>query len=426
MTDCLWHATATEPPVSAPPLQGDTNADVVVVGAGLLGLSAALHLAEAGASVVVLDAGAPGDGASGRSGGQVVPGAKLDPDEAIAAFGPDLGARFVRVVGNAADELFALVRKHGIACDPVQTGWIQPAYNMRGLGLAQRRVNTWARWGAPVDLLDRKEVEQLTGSPVYCGGWLDRRGGTIHPLSYTRGLARAATAAGAQLHGGTQASGIVRADGGWRIQTASGCVRASSVILATNAYTGTLWPGLRRSIVPVFSMQVATSPLSDNLRATILPGHQSASDTRRLLFYFRTDRFGRLLMGGRGPFTDTPQEAHAARLHAAVREIYPQLGGVSYQYRWAGRIAMTQDHLPHLHELAPGLHAALGCNGRGVALGTVLGRILAQRVGGTPAEALDFPVVPLRPLPFHTLSPIAARASIMGMRLMDLWEGRAA
>ena len=426
MTACLWDATAAEPAVPAPPLAGDARADVAVVGAGLVGLSAALHLAGQGASVTVLDAGEPGSGASGRSGGQVIPGAKLDPDEAIAAFGPDAGGRFIRLVAGAADETFALIRRHAIDCAPTQAGWIQPAYNSRGLALAERRVAAWSRQGADVALLDRAEVAALTGSPIYCGGWIDRRGGTLQPLDYTRGLARAARGAGARLHGGTRVQALSRAGGRWQLRTPGGTVSADHAILATNAYADRLWPGLKQSVLPVFSMQVATAPLGSNVRRTILPEGRSASDTRRVMFYYRLDAAGRLVMGGRGPFTDAPGPAAAARLYAAVREIFPHLQIPEYPFRWAGRIAMTRDHLPHLHELAPGLLAATGCNGRGVALGTVFGRVLAQWVGGAAPAELGYPVTPLRPLRLHAFSPVGVRAGIAGLRLLDRWEGRSA
>lgn len=419
----LWEATAVPAPPT-PALEGDVEADAAIVGAGYCGLSAALHLAESGMSTVVLDAGEPGAGASGRSGGQVIAGLKQDPAELIRLFGPDLGSRLVRLVGGAPDLVFSLIERHGIACDAVRSGWIQPAYTDRGLALAERRAAAWSREGADVAVLDRSEIERLTGSQAYRGGWIDRRGGTVQPLSYVRGLASAALRQGASVHGNSRVLSLARERDRWRLRTARGTVSARHVVLATNAYSDDLWPGLRQSIVPVYSFQVATRPLGDNVGRTILPDGQSASDTRRVLFYFRRDAHGRLVMGGRGPFREQPGPSEAGRLYRAVAEIFPQLGQPDYEFHWAGRIAMTTDSLPHLHEPAPGLHAALGCNGRGVAMGTVLGRVLARRVSGTPAQDLDFPVTGIRKVPFHAFAPVGARATIAYYRVRDWWEAR--
>jgi glycine/D-amino acid oxidase-like deaminating enzyme len=172
-------------------------------------------------------------------------------------------------------------------------------------------------------------------------------------------------------------------------------------------------------VVAVPSFQVATAPIPETLRAAILPGGQAASDTRRLLRYFRLDASARLVMGSRGTFAAVPG-ARAVRHHyRAVHEIYPQLEGLAFEYHWGGLVAMTRDHLPHLHELAPGLLAGLGYNGRGVAMATVMGRLLALRALGTPAAELGFPVTPLRPMPLHALSGIGARVTIQYLRLAD-------
>jgi glycine/D-amino acid oxidase-like deaminating enzyme len=206
---------------------------------------------------------------------------------------------------------------------------------------------------------------------------------------------------------------------GWRIETPRGSVTAPQVIIATNAYSGTLHDELRRSVVAVPSFQVATAPVPAALRAAILPEGQAASDTQRLLRYFRLDAGGRLVLGSRGTFDAAPS-LHAVRhQYRAVSEIFPQLAGLAFEYHWGGLVAMTSDSLPHLHELAPGLLAGLGYNGRGVAMATVMGSLLAQRALGASAAELGFPVTPLRPVPFHALSGIGVRAAIQYLRLAD-------
>ncbi|MCC5810958.1 MAG: FAD-binding oxidoreductase [Ectothiorhodospiraceae bacterium] len=400
----LWAATATEEPCQAPPLTGEASAEVLVIGGGYTGLSAALHLAEQGRDVLLLDAAEPGWGASGRNGGQVIPGLKDDPEAILEHYGQDVGNRIVGTVGGAADAVFDLVRRHGIACDAVQNGWIQPAHSPQALEVATARARQWERQGVDVRLLDADQVHAMIGcQPLYHGGWLDPRGGSVQPLSYARGLARVATSHGARLHGNTRVLRLQREGAEWRAVTGSGEVRARQIILATNGYTDALWPGLRRSVVSLFSQQIATAPVPEELRARLLPGRQSVSDTRKLLWYFRLDAHGRLLMGGRGEFSDRPTLEQGKPLLAPLRKLFPELTDLPLEYSWAGRVAMTRDHLPHLHVLEEGVFAGLGFNGRGVAMGTVMGRLLAELAGGRPPEEMPYPVTPLKPIPFHGL-----------------------
>jgi glycine/D-amino acid oxidase-like deaminating enzyme len=414
----LWSVTAPAGPACAA-LNTAWRAQAAVIGAGYTGLSAALHLALAGREVVVLEAADIGAGASGSNGGQVIPGVKHDPDTLEQMLGAEAGARAVATVAAGPDLVFELIARHGLRCDAVRTGWIQLAASEPALAPLAARVEQWRRRGAAVELLSRAEVLQLTGSGRYCGGLLDRRGGTVQPLSYVRGLAAALGRSGGRIFTGSPALKLTRSAGAWSIETPGGSLSAPLVILATNAYTGAVTDDLRRSVVAVPSFQVATAPIPATLRGAILPGGQAASDTRRLLRYFRLDASARLVMGSRGTFAAVPG-ARAVRHHyRAVHEIYPKLEGLAFEYHWGGLVAMTRDHLPHLHELAPGLLAGLGYNGRGVAMATMMGRLLALRALGTPAAELGFPVTPLRPIPFHALSGIGARATIQYLRLAD-------
>lgn len=413
----LWAATAAAGP-SLPPLTGVVTAQVAVVGAGYTGLSAALHLAEAARDVVVLDTLEVGEGGSGLNGGQVIPGLKHDPDELVRLFG-EQGEAVVATVASGPDLVFELIRRHSIDCDATRTGWIQPAGSHAALATVAERVRQWQARGAPVALLSATETAQLTGSERYCGGWLDRRGGTLQPLSYVRGLARAAQRAGARIFTRSPAVRLERTGRGWRLDTPQGSVEADRVVLATDAYTDRLMSGLQRSVVAIPSLQVATAPIPPALRAGILPGGQSASDTQRLLRYFRLDRTGRLVMGTRGSFGDTPQAFAATHHYRAVQEIYPQLADIAYEYHWGGLVAMTPDGLPHLCEPAPGVLAGLGYNGRGVAMATQMGRLLARWIVAGSAADLGFPVTPLQPIPLHRFSRIGASLAIQYYRTLD-------
>lgn len=425
MPPSLWAASAIAGP-ELEPLQDLQRAEVLIIGGGYTGLSAALHLAEQGKEVVLLDAGEPGWGASGRNGGQVIPGLKDDPDALEQHLGGTLGAQVVDTVGGAADEVFALIRRHGIECDAVQQGWIQPAHTDAALVTATARARQWERRGVPVKLLTADEVHARIGcQPLYRGGWLDPRGGTVQPLSYARGLAHAALRHGARLFRESRVQRLEADGSGWKAATATGTARAETVILATNGYSDGIWPGLERSVVPVYSQQLATRPLPPELRSRILAGGVSASDTRRLLWYYRLDRDGRLLMGGRGR-QDRPGFSDGSRLLQALHTLFPETREVEPEYIWAGRVAMTADHLPHLHRLEGNVFAALGYNGRGVAMATVMGRLLARLAGGASPAELPYPVTPLKPIRFHALRGPAVRALIQYYRLLDARDNRRA
>jgi glycine/D-amino acid oxidase-like deaminating enzyme len=414
----LWAATAAPGPELSS-LSGDQRAQVTIIGGGYTGLSTALHLAEAGSDAVVLEAVDVGERASGLNGGQVIPGVKYDPDTLEEMFGAELGPRLVDTVARGPDLVFELIRKHGIACDAVRKGWIQPATSEAALVGLRSRVEQWRRRGADVGMLTREETARLTGSRRYCGGWIDRRGGTVQPLSYVRGLALAAQRSGSRIFRQSAATRLSRSAGEWRVDTAQGSVTSPVVVLATNAYTDELVDVVRRTVVTVPSFQVATAPLPENLLRSILPERQSASDTWHLLRYFRLDATGRLCMGSRGVFGNAPLAAQARHHYRAVREIFPQLAGIPYDYHWGGLVAVTRDHLPRLQEVGPGLFAGFGYNGRGVAMATMMGSLLARWASGQPAEELGFPVTPVDPLPLHGFSQLGARVAVQYLRTLD-------
>ena len=409
LSKSLWAATTAEA-FEAPPLTGDTECDVAIIGAGFTGLSAAIHLAQRGRSVTVLEAKSPGWGASGRNGGMVIAGLKENPDEIRARFGPEVGGRLVRFAGGAADLVFELIRRYDIKCSPRQSGWLQPAHTPDMLKTVTPRIEQWQREGAPVEALDRAEMNALLGTERYYGGLIDRRCGSVHPLNYTLGLARAATQEGAAVHGNTEVTELLRDGGDWILRTPRGKVRARTVIVATNGYSGPLDDKLRRSIIAACSVQVATSPLSENVRRTILTEGSIASDTRRLLYYFRLDDQGRFIIGGRGAYHEVGIAAQQERLRKAAAWLFPQVGEFDWQYHWGGFVAVTMDHYPHLHELGPNLYAGLGYNGRGVAMATAMGQVLAAKADGEPDAALDFPLTKLRPIPLHQLRRVIVGA----------------
>ena len=401
------YAKAAPQAPSAPPLDGPRRVEVAVIGAGFTGLAAALHLAEAGAEVAVLEAKEIGFGASGRAFGQVVPYLKISEAAILRHYGPERGPAIIEAVASGPDLVFGLIERHRIECWPVRTGLIFAAHAPAGRRALERRAAFWQQRNAPVELLDAGRSAEMIGSPVYRAATIDRRGGHINPFAYVRGLARAAAAAGAVIHAHSPVHGISRGDGSWRVRTERGEVTADCVILATNAYTTALWPGLRESVVPVRSYGFVSAPLSDNLRQSILPGRQSLSDTRRLVSAVRMLPDGRLHASARGPLGGPERPTEWRGVNDRVLRLFPQLERVAWEASWTGFIAMTVDHVPRVHELAPGVFAGLGYNGRGIAAATMMGRDLARLASGGRETA--FPLVPLRPLPLAPLLPVIAR-----------------
>ncbi|KMO35780.1 NAD(P)/FAD-dependent oxidoreductase [Methylobacterium aquaticum] len=415
----LWATTAPPAPATQP-LAESGRADVVVIGGGFCGLSTALHLAEAGLKPVVLEAREIGFGGSGRNGGQVIPGLKHDPDELVAMFGPERGERLAAFGAGTADAVFDLIAKHRMDVPRIRTGWIQGAHTDEGLALAESRAAQWSRRGAPVRLLDKAETDRLLGTERYRGGWLDRRAGAVQPLAYARGLATAALAAGARIHTDTPVTSLSRQGDIWTVRTAAGpSLTTERVVLCTNGYSGDLWPHLRQTIIAANSFQVATTPLSDNLRRTVLPEGQVCSDTRKLLLYFRLDHTGRLLLGGRGPFREPKGQSDWSHLERIVPKLFPQLAGIGFDHRWCGRVAVTRDYLPHLHAPEPGLLIDIGCQGRGVGLQTRMGQAIAAFLARGDADALPLAPTPITPLPLHGLHRLYASAVVAWYRLQD-------
>ncbi len=418
IANSLWSATSSYS-TKYPQLVDELQSDVTVIGAGFTGLSAALHLAEQGVKVVVIDAQHPGWGASGRNGGQINVGLKDGPTGIKTKFGDHWGNRMIRMAGDAADLVFDLIARHDIECDAKRPGWLRAAHTHKTLSKLHKLAEDWDNHGGGMIQLYQSEMQRLTGTEAYLGGVLDHRGGVLHPLNYALGLAEAGRRNGVKIFGETPANQITSKAGHFRVETPKGAVISEKVLICTNAYSGDLHPRLSQSVLPVRSVQVATSPLSDNVRQTILPEGNALSDARRLLLYFRQDAEGRFLMGGRGTYNDNSTLKQIERLKRISVELFPQFSGVQWEFEWGGFVALTRDHYPHLHELAPGVMTGLGYNGRGVAIATAMGRVLAKWAIGTKVDELEFPVTPLKPLPFSFAKETLVEAEILRLKLLD-------
>lgn len=415
----LWVDTAIAAPMTLR-LEETISTDIAVIGAGYAGLSTALHLAEAGVNPVVLEAHQIGFGASGRNGGQVVPGLKHDPEELVRIFGHERGERLAAFSGTTADEVFDLIDRYGMDVERTRRGWIEAAHTEHAMKAAEVTVAQWIHRGAPVRLLDRAETVSLLGTKRYLGGWLDERGGAIQPLSYAREMARVAISLGASIYTDTPAISLERNTNGWVIVTdGSARVEARCVVICTNGYSDDLWPGLPKSIVPFNVFQVATAMLSPEQAESILPFGHVCSDTRHLPLAFRLDGNRRLVLGGRGGMKEPGSGEDWAHIERIMAKMFPQLAGVEISHRWAGRVAMTTDFLPHLHEPAPGIFIDIGCQSRGIGLQTGIGRAIAEYLTSGNTDALPLPPSSIMQVPLNGLNKLYVSAMIAWYRMRD-------
>ena len=421
----LW-AAVTPPGPDLPELIGADEADVVVIGAGFTGLSTALHLREAGVDVAIVEAMEPGWGASGRNNGQVIPTlSRPDPQDIVARHGA-AGERFVGLLRDSASTLFDLARHYGIEAEQEQCGWVQPVHSPGRIKIAERRVRQWSKFGAPVELLSRGQVREMLGSDAWFGGFWNRSGGHINPLALSRGLACALLDKAAKIYARSPAVSFERRNDRWRVKTANGEISGRALVVATNAYSGefsrSLAPDVAHEVMPVLSWQMATQPLSDNVRKTIIPSRQAMSDTHGELYFARYDARNRLVTGGAVIGPGNKPARLKARVTERLQRLWPQIGEVSFDYIWNGYIGMTTDFLPRIHRLGPDAYGWTGCNGRAVALSIALGNELSKAVRGVSESDLALPFTQSVPIPAHGLLRKLAPLMLLVYRRRDARE----
>ena len=421
----LW-AAVTPPGPELPELVGLVQSDVIVIGAGFTGLSTGLHLREAGVEVAIVEAMEPGWGASGRNNGQVIPTlSRPDPEDIVARHGA-AGERFVALLRDSASMLFDDARRYQIEAEQEQAGWVQPVHSPGRIKIAERRVRQWSKFGAAVELFSRDQTRDMLGSDAWFGGFWNRTGGYINPLALSRGLARAMLDRGGRIYARSPAISFERRNGHWLVKTEQGEISGRALIVATNAYTGEfsklLMPAMAREVMPVLSWQMATQPLSETARQTIIPGRQAMSDTHGELYFARYDARNRLVTGGAVIGPGNKPERLKIIVAERLKRLWPQIGQVEFDYVWNGYVGMTTDFLPRIHRLGPDAYGWTGCNGRAVALSIALGDELSKAVRGVPDRDLALPLSGPSPIIAHGLLRRLAPLMLMLYRRRDARE----
>jgi len=381
-------SSAGPAPASREPLAGEVRADVAVVGGGLAGCSAALHLAQRGFKVALLEAHFVGYGASGRSGGQTIFGLAAGQKTLAAQVGREDARRLFDLSIEALDLTQDLIRDHRIDCD-YKPNHVHVATKPRHLG----ELGEWAEElhgeyaYESVRLLDRRELEAHVRSERYLGGLIDTRSGHLHPLKYTRGLARAAERAGARIFENTQA--LHYEDGPEVVvQSAHGTLRCRHLVLCANAYIGSLAPSLARRILGVGTYIIATEPIAPERARALLPSDAAVADINWILDYFRLSADNRLLFGGRVSYSALEPPHLAESMRGRLVRVFPQTADLKVEYAWGGYLDITMSRAPDFGRLAPNVFYLQGFSGHGMSLTALAGKVVAEAVAGT-AERFD-------------------------------------
>ncbi|MFL5684716.1 MAG: NAD(P)/FAD-dependent oxidoreductase [Chloroflexota bacterium] len=395
-----WQASMPGlPDRSGRPLPAST--DVVVVGGGYAGVTAARELARRRVRVTLLEARTLGWGASTRNGGIVHGGYKWSAGELIKRYGQDTGRALYQETLDSYQLVKRLIAEEAIDCDFREVGHLELAYAPAHAAELEHARESFASVGVSSTVVPRERIHEEIGSDAYFGALVVEGSGLVHPGRYFAGLAAAADRAGADLHEGVRAKRITAADGGFVVETERGSIRARDVFVATNGYTDGVVPSLRRRIIPIGSYIIASEPLSEELAHELSPKGRAFFDTKNFLYYWHVSADRRMVFGGRASFMPTTIDRTAAILWRGLLEVHPQMAGHRIEYAWGGNVGFTFDRMPHVGRTKDGVTYAMGCCGTGVALMTNLGTKVGAWLAGGEAPALTRLGFPLVPAPYE-------------------------
>ncbi|MGX9350754.1 NAD(P)/FAD-dependent oxidoreductase [Shimia sp. W99] len=406
-----WYAATVDPLPPFSSLRGETRADVCVVGAGYTGLSTALHLAERGYDVVLVETHRVGFGASGRNGGQLGSGQRMEQDGLEALVGRDDAHKLWRLAEDSKDLVKDLVARHEIDCH-LKPGIAHACFSNREVRAEHEYTeHLKTEYGYDqIEPLDRDQMQALCPSPKYVGGSLDMGAGHLHPLAFALGLARAAKSAGARIYENTHVHGIERGEK-ITVKTDQGRIVADQLVLACNGYLGNLDRKVASRVMPINNFIAATEPLGDDI-SKVLTRDVAIADTKFVINYFRLSHDGRLLFGGGESYGYRFPSDIGALVRKPMLEIYPHLRDIRIDYAWGGTLAITMKRMPYLRRLSPSILSASGYSGHGVGTATHAGQLIAMAIAGE-AEGFDTMArVPATPFPGGTMfrSPLLVLA----------------
>ena len=372
-----------------PPLAGEHRCDVCIVGGGYTGIATALHLAERGYKAIVVEARRIGWGASGRNGGQLCGGQRLDPEALIALVGSARAHRLWDLGEEAKRLVKQRVAQHAIDCD-LKPGLIHAGFKpVHAKAMQDHARFLRNHYSYPhIRPLSREELRALVASDLYHGGSFDSDAGHLHALNYALGLARAARAAGAAIHEMTPALEIVRANGKPGVRTPAGSVSADYLVLACNGHLGGLEPRIASAIMPINNFMLATAPLGAERARGLIANDAAVADSKYVIDYYRLSADERLLFGGGESYRPAYPRDIAGIVRRCMLKVFPQLADVAVDFAWGGTLAITRKRLPAFGRLDGDVFYAMGFSGQGVALTTLAGKVIAEAVAGH-AERFD-------------------------------------
>lgn len=401
----MWEATANKRKVREQ-LQGEKQCDVVIIGGGYSGLSSAYHLQKKNVNTIILEKWRVGSGASGRNGGEVLTGYIGSMEAWEKKKGLEAAKKMWQLSLDSIDLIQDIIKEHSIDCAFKRNGDFFAAYKPAHMDALKRDQEYMARVMNYHDIkvVEKKDLHSEMNTDFYHGGRIDAGSAHFHPLNYAIGLAEAAEGLGAKIYEQSEALKVERdARNKVIVTTPNGRVIADQLVIVTNGYAGDINQTIKRSVIPIESIMIATEPLPEELVEDIIKKDRAIHDTKRLLYYFRRTADNRLAFGGSGRASSKRDQRNLFdHLHAGMLNVFPQLKDTRIEYRWGGKVGFTKDMIPYIGQLEDGTHYAFGYCGHGAAMSSLFGKMIADNITNEEVEDNPLIVNQLKPIPFHS------------------------
>ncbi|MBB6454717.1 gamma-glutamylputrescine oxidase [Salirhabdus euzebyi] len=401
----MWEATANERR-KRPSLEGDQQCDVVIIGGGYSGLSTSYFLQQKGSKTIVLEKDLVGSGASGRNGGEVLTGYMGSASSLIKKKGVEAARKMYQLSLDSIDLIETIIESNNIDCAFTRNGSLLAAYRPSDIeGMKKEQEVLERNFNHKVKVIEPHDMQTELKTTFYHGGRIDEKSAHFHPLNYALGLAEAAEKFGSTIYENSEALKVERdANNKVVVTTKNGRVIADEIVIVTNGYSGDLNKKIKRTIVPVESIMIATETLSKELVEDLIKNNRAVSDTKNLLYYFRRTSDNRMAFGGSGRSANKKDQLQLfEKLRDGMVSVFPELKDAKIEYQWGGKVAITKERLPYIGQLDDGTYFAYGYAGHGAAMSTLMGQLLARRIHGEMSEDENpLEIKRVRPIPFHS------------------------